>query len=121
MVTRSFSIRIFALVAAYAFALQALLLSMTPPAAFAGNAPAALSILCTASPGAGQPAGPDHPPCAPDCLMAGCGYGGVAPPSNAIAANFAPAEIRILLFVPIEMRGRAIAGSPQIPRAPPLA
>jgi hypothetical protein len=120
MVTRSFPFRIFALVAAYALALQALLLNMTPPAAFAGSAPLSLTVICTSATGADQPAGQDHPPCAPDCLMAACGYSGLAPPDTAVVANIALAEFRILGFAPIEIRGRAFAKTPQIPRAPPL-
>ena len=121
MMTRSYPFRIFALMAAYALALQALLLNMTPPAAFAGNASIGLAIICTSSPGTDQPAGPGHPPCAPDCLMAACGPSGLALSGTAVAVNFAPAEFQVLTFAPIEIRGRAFAKTPQIPRAPPLA
>src|SRR5258708_1421461 len=121
MVTRSFPFRIIALIAAYAFALQALLLNMTPPAAFAGNAPLGLSVICTSAPAIDTPAPQDHPPCAPDCLMAACGHSGMAPAGTAVAAIIAQTEFQISAFSPFEIRGRAIAMTPQIPRAPPLA
>ena len=120
MLTRSLPFRIFALVAAYALALQALLLNMTPAAAFAGSA-ASLVIICKAAPQADQPAGQDYPPCAHDCLMAACGHGGLAPADSTVAEIIAPVEFRVLVFVSDEIRGRAIAKTPQIPRAPPLA
>ena len=121
MLTHSFSIRVFALLAAYALALQLLLLSMTPQATLAGNALAALGVVCTAEQGADLPAGQDHPPCAPDCLMASCGHGSTGPSSATTASHIASAEIRISLFAPIETLGRAITRTPQIPRAPPRA
>ena len=106
MITRRFSFRIFALLAAYALALQALLLN--------------IAVICASAPGADQPSGQDHQPCAPDCLMAACGHGGLAPPDTARAAIIAPTELQILAFTPFEIRGRTIAKTPQIPRAPPL-
>jgi len=120
MVTRSFSSRVFALTAAYALALQALLLSMTPAAPLAANARANLPVLCTTA-GLDQPAGQDHPPCAPDCLMAGCLHAGAAPQFGAIPVDYVQSEIRISRLKSFWPGSRAIAKTPQIPRAPPLA
>ena len=121
MTTRRLSARIFALLAAYAFVLQGVLLSVTLTAHVTGHTPLTLAVICTATPDGDQPAGPDQPPCALHCLMAACSHSGVAPHAGAIAFTIIPSKNRISLLRPIETLGRAIAKNPQIPRAPPFA
>jgi hypothetical protein len=121
MIARRLSVRIFALFAAYAFVLQALLTSIVLTTHATGSAPLAFAVICTSASDADQPIAPDKAPCVLHCLMAASGDGGLPPPVSAIAVIIVPSEIRISLLRPIETLGRVTTNHPQIPRAPPLA
>lgn len=123
MVTRSSAFRILALTAAYALALHTLLAGMAP-AHLSGDASLANAVICTGTPGAGQPAGPDkenHSDCVLHCLFAGNTMDAWIPAPSGVIAFFAPVEIRVISLQPIATLGRDTAKNPQIPRAPPLA
>jgi hypothetical protein len=112
--------RTIALVAAYAVALQALLLVFVPlaPTALAGP----FAILCSqhdAADGPGQPAKHD-PPCAALCAAMGQGVSGPLPPSLMVTAAesrslMAVASIEDWVLPPIANT------DPHAPRGPPLA
>ena len=124
MIRRGLPIRICALVAAYALVLHALLASIAPAAHLPSNALSTNAVICTGTPGAGQPAGQDqrdHATCVLHCLFAGCAMDGSTPVVSDIFAVFAPADSRVAMLQPAETLGRATTKNPQIPRAPPLA
>ena len=114
-----FFCRTIALVAAYALALQALLLAFVPMAPTVLTGP--FAILCShdAADGTGQPAKHDLP-CAALCAAIAHGVSGPLPPSAVVAV----AASRLLTAVaPIEdwMLPRIARTDPHAPRGPPLA
>ena len=111
--------RTIAIVAAYAVALQALLLAFVPMAAAPLSGP--FAILCShdSADGTGQPARHDLP-CAALCAALGHGVSGPLPPGVVTLV----AELR--LFTALAPTGPwalpPIAGTdPHAPRGPPLA
>jgi hypothetical protein len=112
--------RTIALIAAYALALQGLLLAFVPagPVSVAGP----FATLCVHNSGGGggqdQPAQHDGP-CAALCAAMGHGVAGPLPP----AATAVAAMVREALPpVPVDdwVRPHRFLGGPQIPRGPPL-
>ncbi len=102
-----------ALVAAYAMALQALLLAAAP----AVVAPAAaLAALCPGD-GAGSHPAQHEWPCATACAALGQCVGGVLPPNTTVAIASLVAVIVLAAvgdwIAPVAIRG------PQVPRGPP--
>jgi hypothetical protein len=102
-----------ALVAAYAMALQALLLPAAPAVPAAATAFAA---LCPGDGAGGHPAQHEWP-CASACTALGQCVGGIVPPETAVAIAEPVATIRLAAFgqwiAPIVLKG------PQVPRGPP--
>jgi hypothetical protein len=107
--------RIFALIAAYVVALQALVL----PLSVATAAPFPDS-LCAASADGSQPVGRHETgcPCAASCGMQCCGLALIGPPQVVVAVALTPG----LMLTPapaLEPVVRPAGKGPQIPRAPP--
>ena len=117
----SLAVRTISLIAAYALALQALILALTPSPVLAGPASMTFSVVCTSAGNADQPAGQDHAPCNFDCAMAGCGTAGWVPPSLDVIGIVTPAQLPLQLQRPIQINLRISYKSPQAPRAPPHA
>jgi len=117
----SLAVRTISLIAAYALALHALILALTPPPVLAGPASMTSSVICTGTGNADQPAGHDQVPCNPDCAMAGCGTGGWVPPSVDVIGIVTPAQLPLSLQLPNQTIRCCSYKSPQAPRAPPHA
>jgi hypothetical protein len=115
------AVRTISLIAAYALALHALVLTLTPPAALAGTAATTSVVICSGDGSSDQPAGKDQTPCAPDCAMACCGTGGWVPPSVDVVAKVTPTQLPRSLQFTHQPIIRVSYRSPQAPRAPPLA
>jgi len=111
--------RLFALIAAYALALHALMFSLTLPLHFAGHGSATLSLFCSSLPDTNRPGG--QPASVPDCCIAGCPEIAWVPPHTAVIAIVVSAETPIPVAYAIAPVPRATVKTPQIPRAPPLA
>jgi hypothetical protein len=119
MAPRTVKSRIFALLAAYAIALQSLL-SAIAMTAHAAAGPAAASLAICAGPTDGDlPARPDQPSCAAQCLMA-CATSALPPPERAVVAAVAPLAMQIVPRRSIATWGRAARQAPHNPRAPPI-
>lgn len=114
----SLPVRVFALIAAYAIALHALLSTMTL-ASIVDNVPP-LAVICANAGALDQRGGNDQAPCAPDCMMPGCGTGTWTPPVAGFIATVTPSEVPVSLPMPAQTLGRDSFKRPQVPRAPPL-
>jgi hypothetical protein len=114
-----------ALVAAYAMAVQAILLAFgaavaTGPAIPAGTA-AIASVLCVSgSAPSGDPLFPHNAPCAAMCATLLSGVAGPLPPVVAIAA-VVPASLGALASSDDWVSPSVALRGPHAPRAPPLA
>lgn len=123
MTRRGLTIRIYALIAAYALVLHTMLAGMALAEHLPGHAVMTDAVICTGTSTADQPADQDqggHADCVLHCLFAGGTMDAGTPAVSGIIAIFAPADIRVSTLQPVEILGRASAKSPQIPRAPPL-
>jgi hypothetical protein len=122
MTRRRRTSRILAVLAAYAVALQALLL----PLSVAAGAPAAFSLCSSAQTGTSGPVGDrqgDHQggcPCAAGCGMQCCTSGAIGPPQigivRAVTRSIPPTPARYS-----EPVRRPAGKGAQVPRGPPLA
>jgi hypothetical protein len=104
-----------ALVAAYAMALQALLMAVAP--AFVASADT-LATLCPGDGSGGHPIQHEWP-CASACVASGQAISGVLPPDTTVAIAIPLAVIALATpgqwIAPVAIKG------PQVPRGPPQA
>jgi hypothetical protein len=111
--------RMIAVVAAYAVALQALLLAFLPMAPAALTGPFAVLCAHDVADGTGQPASHDLP-CAALCAALGHSISGPIPPGVIVATL----EFRLFMAVaPVSVWAPALVArtDPHAPRGPPLA
>jgi hypothetical protein len=118
---RCLSGRIFALLAAYVFALQVVLASFVLTAHPAAEAPLSASILCTTTPGEFPPTGQDQVPCVLHCLMLCATSTGLPPPAAVAIALVSPREFRVSQHESFSGPRHAARAHPHNPRAPPRA
>jgi hypothetical protein len=125
MSPRRLSVRICAVLAAYALVLQALAANLTYAAHPTVDAITCLSARDAQGPAAqdaanGQDQNHRHDACALHCLAV-AGVDGVAAPTTILFENLSLAEIRLLTLEPLGAPARAAFKTPQSPRAPPHA
>ena len=122
MTPRRLSLRICALLIAYALALQGLLAGFGPHASAAAGASA---ITCLASDGTASPAGQNHDgQHNQDCVLHCLAFNGAdawTPPAAGVVAVFTPRAFDVLAIAPLEISHRPALITPQSPRAPPRA
>ena len=123
MTLRRLSLRLCALMVAYALALQGLLVAFAPPSA-------AASATCLSAEGASAPSDQNRDPQnhghehGQDCVMhclAFCAPLAWAPPLVGVVAKFTPSKFDLIILAPADVPDRPALDRPQSPRAPPLA
>ena len=109
-----------ALLAAYALALQAVLLAASPLAGGLGAADQPICRTLAAADGApSAPAGPRHD-CLAACLAMGCGTADVTIARIGSAADYPPATMRTVAFAPDVARApHSLVAYSHYSRAPP--
>lgn len=112
---------IVALIAAYAMALQGLLLAFSPAEPLALSAPLAALCAHTSGDGSGQGQPGRHDLlCAAMCAALGHGIAGPVPSTVGLAIA-AAADVAIEVAAADRVAPRRVPRGPQVPRGPPLA